>query len=1113
MSRLRVGRFSFPIGGNIMKNYFIVFAIVILLTPIFTAFGANYQGKLTDEFGVGVNDTVDVILCIYDSSSGGTMLSSNTITDVPIVKGLFDVQFDPDLTREELAGAMFLDVTVGGITLSPRIKITASMLTMKAIYADSAAYADSSSFAEFTRNVDWDTLSAYPDTSDMDDYVKTSGDTVRGDIVHADGARSIWVSPSGTDTSWIGNVGDTFHVCSNMPVDICMNNSLIISPERDIHVTHNFNVNDSLFVGKGIKLGGIYQENWPEPDWDTLSSYVTTSYADSIGVFGEFDAGNFGWLGGTVNGGADSVGMYAVGTDYAGYFEGRTRVDGMLEVSVGIDPPFIAFIPQAVRPETEPAHPHRLWVDDTSPGTLFFYDGYTNIPLSGPIPLDTMVAHWDSMRGIPAAWADGIDDIGLAKLRRDGSPWITDSVTFIGGANIVLTQSSNMITIASSGDDWGSQVVQHDTTLIGDGNATLLGTFIGNSIESDEITNYTIQTIDIDDRQITPEKLAIATNNQVLTTDVSGNPQWEPKSIFLSTYLEDSWIYVGSSTYDATAVQMVGDISIDHLGVTEIQTGAVTDTKIDWGTETEQVSAIDIPLEDTGTYYPYDNVEQALDELGHFIGKDFVQLAPVSAQEDITSNHSIHINKTGGSGDLIRLEVGGLNKFNVNYEGDINALGDVTFYGGINDGSDFGIDGQVLKTDGLGDVFWGDEGTDDDWLNAGTGYMYAAHTTDFVGIGTSTPNTFLHVEGDTPEWEAVGFFKNNAPSVNAYGIMARCDNSSGFGIGGHFIGGALGVGGEVLPTGTGDFIGVEGFVDGGYGDNYGVKGVATGNDGGFAYGVKGIATGLGTNYGVYGTASAGSENWAGYFDGNVGVYGKMSVEGITPADEAIGFFKNNITSSNAYGVEGRCDVSEGIGIGGYFVGGSKGAVGEVSATGIGDITGLHGTATGGTGTNCGVRGEADCLGNYAYGLHGTAMNATNNYGVYAVAGGGTNNWAGYFEGDVHIAGDLDVSGVGGARSYTEMMIGVTPGASGAWSNFDLSGFGMVEGDIVEIIIVNDSTISLIGGAQTPGGADRKVPIATEGSLSLHTKVGMGGFIELYMEDNTKMSAYIIGFWR
>ena len=41
-----------------------------------------------------------------------------------------------------------------------------------------------------------------------------------------------------------------------------------------------------------------------------------------------------------------------------------------------------------------------------------------------------------------------------------------------------------------------------------------------------------------------------------------------------------------------------------------------------------------------------------------------------------------------------------------------------------------------------------------------------------------------------------------------------------------------------------------------------------------------------------------------------------------------------------------------------------------------------------------------------YGVMGVAVTAGRNMGVYGYAGGGTDNWAGYFAGDVHVTGTL-----------------------------------------------------------------------------------------------------------
>jgi hypothetical protein len=82
-----------------------------------------------------------------------------------------------------------------------------------------------------------------------------------------------------------------------------------------------------------------------------------------------------------------------------------------------------------------------------------------------------------------------------------------------------------------------------------------------------------------------------------------------------------------------------------------------------------------------------------------------------------------------------------------------------------------------------------------------------------------------------------------------------------YGVGGSFEGGYVGVKGLVNPEGSAAvYCGVQGEVVGGTGSNYAVSGYAHGS---------------GINYGIWGTAVAGSTNWAGYFDGNVNVTGSI----------------------------------------------------------------------------------------------------------------------------------------------------------------------------------------------------------------------------------------------
>jgi hypothetical protein len=147
-----------------------------------------------------------------------------------------------------------------------------------------------------------------------------------------------------------------------------------------------------------------------------------------------------------------------------------------------------------------------------------------------------------------------------------------------------------------------------------------------------------------------------------------------------------------------------------------------------------------------------------------------------------------------------------------------------------------------------------------------------------IGIGTTTPNASskLHVQHNNLY---AGYFTSNNLSHNtrvihseftgsgnydAAAVYGKCRPADNFGFGGFFEGGYIGVYGEVYPTGSQLYLGVQGYVYGGSGTNRAVGGYAWGG---------------GTNCGVFGYAAGGTTNWAGYFDGNVKVAGTLTKGG------------------------------------------------------------------------------------------------------------------------------------------------------------------------------------------------------------------------------------------
>ncbi len=102
----------------------------------------NYQGKLTTPDGVGINDDVDITINIYDGPDVGTatLLCTDALTDVPVVLGLFDIQYEVALDQNDLMGDLYMELIVDGNAFDPLIKLTTVPFALSAQYTDSAYY-------------------------------------------------------------------------------------------------------------------------------------------------------------------------------------------------------------------------------------------------------------------------------------------------------------------------------------------------------------------------------------------------------------------------------------------------------------------------------------------------------------------------------------------------------------------------------------------------------------------------------------------------------------------------------------------------------------------------------------------------------------------------------------------------------------------------------------------------------------------------------------------------------------------------------------------------------------------------------------------------------------
>jgi len=151
------------------------------------------------------------------------------------------------------------------------------------------------------------------------------------------------------------------------------------------------------------------------------------------------------------------------------------------------------------------------------------------------------------------------------------------------------------------------------------------------------------------------------------------------------------------------------------------------------------------------------------------------------------------------------------------------------------------------------------------WNNSNTlssnSNLFWDNVNGYLGIGINTPSAPLSVLGNHENYVGI-FINQNTTAFDATGIVGTSNSVAGNGIGVSGNGGWVGVMGSSLIEGSGDRMGVWGYANA----NAESK-----------IGVRGNAEGLGTNYGVYGTASGGSENWAGYFSGNTYIHGNLGL--------------------------------------------------------------------------------------------------------------------------------------------------------------------------------------------------------------------------------------------
>ena len=383
-----------------------------------------------------------------------------------------------------------------------------------------------------------------------------------------------------------------------------------------------------------------------------------------------------------------------------------------------------------------------------------------------------------------------------------------------------------------------------------------------------------------------------------------------------------------------------------------------------------------------------------------------------------TANGSNSLYKTTGAGNTATGTKAGFNNITGSNNTFIGYGADVTA-DGLTNAAAIGYNAKVSASNSL---ILGGTGTD----------------TVSVGIGTTTPAYTLDVTGNG---ERTGNF------VNTYSL----------GIGVYGTGGFFGVYGVASLTGSGS--------------RYGLYGA--GQNGLNNYGVQGVGYGGYLACGVFGTANGATTNWAGYFgNGHVYIQNNLGI-GTTslwsPGEnariiqlsatqypqyllQATNAPLNNkvwrmiARDSKVFQIQTLSDAFDNE-ITGFQIERSDNSITKVSfpsgnvgigttnpaftldVTGNKTITGNIVNSNGGTGVKgisnndagygIGVHGEGGYIGvlgwailqgsGSRYGIYGQADGGTTAYGVYGTASNATTNWAGFFNGDIHVSGAYNPS--------------------------------------------------------------------------------------------------------
>ncbi len=102
----------------------------------------SHQGYVADNLGNGITGTLPMTFRMFNDSTGGSAILTQSFPGVSLAKGVFNVNIN--VSSLSFASQYWLETEVNGQTLSPRTRMTSAAYSMKSLASDTAEYARAS---------------------------------------------------------------------------------------------------------------------------------------------------------------------------------------------------------------------------------------------------------------------------------------------------------------------------------------------------------------------------------------------------------------------------------------------------------------------------------------------------------------------------------------------------------------------------------------------------------------------------------------------------------------------------------------------------------------------------------------------------------------------------------------------------------------------------------------------------------------------------------------------------------------------------------------------------------------------------------------------------------